>query len=122
MAKERMEKRYRVISPAPMWHDLFQCHVWAGEDYNMDARFPDGRKWKTAEETLFYLDNSYMEIYYAPYGTPHVVHKLPSIDAYDEARGGIYPVERWGEAQKQWAGETTFIERYEPQPAVKSED
>jgi hypothetical protein len=114
MAKERLEKRYRVNPNmfAPMYHDLFKCHVLQGEDYNMDCAYPDGRKWKYPDDIQFYLDNHWLEIYFVPVGTPHVVHLLGEREHVDPETGAHSRVKEYTTAANQWAGETVFIEQY----------
>lgn len=116
MAKEKQEKRYRVPTTmyAPLWHDLFQCHVTPGEDYNMDCHFPDGRKWKYPDDVQTYLNSGMLEIYFCPPNTPHVVHSLGLREHVDQDTGEHSEVMEYTSAAKQWAGESKFIERYTP--------
>lgn len=119
MAKEKLEKRFRVIGNTILWHDLFQCHVTPGEDYNMLCFFPDGRKWKYPDDIQTYLDSGMLEIYFAPVGTPHVVKSLGLVDTIDQETGAHTEVQTYTSAANQWAGETKFIEKYEPNEAVE---
>jgi hypothetical protein len=113
MAKsDKTEKRFRVIGHTILWHDLFQCHVTPGEDYNMNCSFPDGRKWKYPDDIQTYLDSGMLEIYFAPTGTPHVVHSTGVVDRIDQETGEHRDVQTYTSAANQWAGESVFIDKY----------
>lgn len=114
MAKEqkqtRMEKRYRA--KRLLRHALFECLVEEGEDIDMTARRPDGTPYREPDKIQERLDAGDIEIYFAPVGTPHVVHSRGIREYQDNDTGDWLRKEEWSDAAKQWAGETVFIEQY----------
>jgi hypothetical protein len=120
--KPRTEKRYRA--KRLLRHSLFECLVEAGEDIHMTAPRPDGTPYRFPDKIQERLDAGDIEIYFAPVGTPHVVHSLGIREYQDNDTGEWKRVKEWTEAAKQWAGETMFIEQFTSEetaelPAVK---
>ena len=114
MAKEpkqpQLEKRYRAL--IPLRHALFECVVEPGEDIDMTAPRPDGTPYRYADKIQERLNDRHIELYFAPIGSPHVVHSR-GIREYQDSDTGEWKREpQWTDAAKQWVGETEFIEAY----------
>lgn len=112
MAKEgRQERRYRAKST--LRHGLLGCYIEVGEDVNLDILTAEGVRWKRyPDEIQTMLDDGYVELYFVPPGTPHVVHSRGKVEHVDIETGVHSEVMTYSDAAKQWAGETVFIERY----------
>jgi hypothetical protein len=66
------------------------------------------------------VDEGYVEIYYAPVGTPPVVHSRGKVDKVNFDTGEHYEEMTYSDAAKQWDGETVFIERYVPNETIET--
>ena len=116
--KQKPEKRYRALHM--LRHGLLGCIIEPGEDVNLDMTLPDGTRWKRyPDEIQLLLDGGYVEIYFAPVGTPHVVYSRGKVEKVHLETGEHYEEMTYSEAAKQWAGETAFIEQYIPNETVE---
>jgi hypothetical protein len=118
MAKEKQEKRYRAKHT--LRHGLLGCIIEPGEDVNVDLTKPDGTRWKRyPDEIQKLVDGGYVELYFAPTGTPHVVHSRGKREHVDVETGKHSEVMEYSEAAQQWAGESAFIDAYVEQSTVE---